>query len=389
MDGPPIPEAARGLCGRADHRRRARQRRCGDGIRRRRCRTWATSCSRRGLINAHTHLELSEMTPGPPPASFADWLISLMSRLRRRTRCSDASRTRGARRASSSAFASASRRSADITSSSHASTARPRASPLRAISYGEVRAMAPATRTARTPTGCGNRHRPAITDRLRSGISPHSPYTVEPRRHTALPEPRTAASWLTTHLAETPDEAAFPPRSLRPAATRVGLARRLGRRRRRRSTAARSASPRRGTARHVAASRPRQLLRRRRTAAARGREGERRLLPADARVLRTPAAPLAGDARPRHQRLRRARTAAQARPISTCSTTCGCCTESRRRCRRSRCGRWRLERRQAIGRFDAGAFSRRFVPIWWHFRFSRDARPAGSRVGVDALPEHV
>ena len=36
-----------------------------------------------GLINAHTHLELSNCAPAPAGASFADWILSLPKRLGR------------------------------------------------------------------------------------------------------------------------------------------------------------------------------------------------------------------------------------------------------------------------------------------------------------------
>src|SRR5258708_29518085 len=34
-----------------------------------------------GLINAHTHLELSNCSAGDPPASFMDWIASLPMRI--------------------------------------------------------------------------------------------------------------------------------------------------------------------------------------------------------------------------------------------------------------------------------------------------------------------
>src|SRR5687768_10517030 len=36
-----------------------------------------------GLINAHTHLELSGCTPGEAPTSFVDWILSMPRRVGR------------------------------------------------------------------------------------------------------------------------------------------------------------------------------------------------------------------------------------------------------------------------------------------------------------------
>src|SRR4051812_46421822 len=34
-----------------------------------------------GLVNPHVHLELSDLSPGDPPASLADWIIALIQRM--------------------------------------------------------------------------------------------------------------------------------------------------------------------------------------------------------------------------------------------------------------------------------------------------------------------
>src|SRR5436309_14327049 len=33
-----------------------------------------------GLVNAHVHLELSDLVPSEPPASFVDWLLGVIGR---------------------------------------------------------------------------------------------------------------------------------------------------------------------------------------------------------------------------------------------------------------------------------------------------------------------
>jgi cytosine/adenosine deaminase-related metal-dependent hydrolase len=163
-----------------------------------------------GLTNAHTHLELSGATCGEPPASFVDWILSMPRRVGREVH-----------QPAHDKFAAATRTGieqclrfgvtcvGDISQQMHVTRPILRDSPLHAISYGEVIGLG--KRRARfeelLPLATDQQH---ATDRLTIGLSPHSPYTLEPQaigRCVALA--RQYSYPMTIHLAETPGEEAF------------------------------------------------------------------------------------------------------------------------------------------------------------------------------------
>ncbi|MCY2952360.1 MAG: amidohydrolase family protein [Planctomycetota bacterium] len=163
-----------------------------------------------GLINAHTHLELSDCTRlCPPPDSFVQWLKGVISR----TTQDPANLAPSVQHAISTATAQCLRFGvttvADISRQCHLTRPLLRQSPLRVVSYGEVQAMAqrrdllePRLATAIDPTHA--------SDRLRVALSPHAPYSIEAtgyRRCLQLAKDHHLP--LATHLAETPDEATF------------------------------------------------------------------------------------------------------------------------------------------------------------------------------------
>lgn len=166
-----------------------------------------------GLINAHTHLELSDARPGQRPESFGAWLGEVI-----RTRSSlggqvDAAAGEAARRGAAESLAFGVTCVGDISKFAGATRGVLAESPLRVVSFGEIQAMA------------GRRHLlderlAAATDlrwdgwadgnRLQVAVSPHAPYTVEPVGY------RKCLEWakrhrrpLCTHLAETTEEAVF------------------------------------------------------------------------------------------------------------------------------------------------------------------------------------
>jgi cytosine/adenosine deaminase-related metal-dependent hydrolase len=207
MDGPPIPDAAvvfaEGLIidvGQAKDVRARNPSAAVDDL--------GDVLLTPGLINAHTHLELSELTPGLPPPSFADWLISLMSRLFD-VRDPLIAIPRAVAAGIEQCLRFGVTTVGDIASSPNLVRPVLAASPLRAISFGEVRAMA-TRRTELLPSlASASDMRPA-TQRMSVGISPHSPYTVEPQGYQLCMEAaKQRHLMLTTHLAETPDEATF------------------------------------------------------------------------------------------------------------------------------------------------------------------------------------
>lgn len=159
-----------------------------------------------GLTNAHTHLELSGTSCGEPPASFVDWILSMPRRVGRELNApADDKFAAGTRIGIEQSLKFGVTCVGDISQQMHVTRPVLKDSPLRAISYGEV-------------IGLGKRRGrfeelfPIATDtalqsdRLTIGVSPHSPYTVEPRDirrcvDSGLP--------MTIHLAETPDEEEF------------------------------------------------------------------------------------------------------------------------------------------------------------------------------------
>jgi cytosine/adenosine deaminase-related metal-dependent hydrolase len=158
-----------------------------------------------GLINAHVHLELSDL----PRLGFewrgplADWLIEIIKQM------PAGDDTQRVQRAVEIGIDQCLRFGVTTVGdiSRQAKLTRPllRQSPLRVVSFGEFQAMAGrrkllderfAVATDRTHEG----------DRLRVGVSPHAPYSVEPNGYARAIQ---SGLPLATHLAESPDEAEF------------------------------------------------------------------------------------------------------------------------------------------------------------------------------------
>ncbi|MCH7527862.1 MAG: amidohydrolase family protein, partial [Planctomycetes bacterium] len=132
-----------------------------------------------GLVNAHTHLELTHCAGKIPPGDdLIDWLTRLMAFFRARAGGDElyaSSALAGMRQSLNSGVTTV----GDITSLP--GTVRPALArgPLRVVSFGEVRAV--------------GRRRHLLEDRLRAAIdrvgdseylnaavSPHAPYSIEP-----------------------------------------------------------------------------------------------------------------------------------------------------------------------------------------------------------------
>lgn len=162
-----------------------------------------------GLVNAHTHLELSEFRSGQPPATFVDWIARLVPRGQVTADDVRASVARSVPIGVAQCLRFGVTCVGDI--SRHCAVTRPLLTrgPLRVVSYGEIQAMA-ARRTlleerlqiAADPTG--------VSDFLRVAVSPHAPYSIEPDGYRRCLEVAAANRLpLATHLAETPDESPF------------------------------------------------------------------------------------------------------------------------------------------------------------------------------------
>jgi cytosine/adenosine deaminase-related metal-dependent hydrolase len=162
-----------------------------------------------GLVNAHTHLELSDQVQGPPPSSFVDWLMNLISQT---SRWGEAM-PRGVADAVATGVEQCVRfgvtTAGDISKQCMFSRPALRDAPIRVISFGEIQAMAKrrVLLDERFAAAADDSHK---TERLTIGISPHAPYTVEAHAYQfCLEYARKTGAPLATHLAENPQEAEF------------------------------------------------------------------------------------------------------------------------------------------------------------------------------------
>ena len=149
-----------------------------------------------GLVNAHTHLELSLTQRGNPPGRFVDWIIGLMSQ---------PIAPGGVQAGIDQCLKFGVTTVGDI--SSQPAITRPilAKSPLHGISYGEVRAMAQRRTFLESRLAAAT-----ANDFPRPGITPHAPYSIESTGYErCLQVAKKNRLPLTTHLAETPDEATF------------------------------------------------------------------------------------------------------------------------------------------------------------------------------------
>ncbi|HEY2586690.1 MAG TPA: amidohydrolase family protein [Tepidisphaeraceae bacterium] len=162
-----------------------------------------------GLINAHTHLELSEFACEVPPASFVDWVLGLVPRGPMNLEAIRQSVARLVPIGIAQCLRFGVTCVGDI--SRHCTVSRPllQNGPLRVVSYGEVLAM------GQRRAFLDERIVMATDDRfesrwLRTAITPHAPYSVEMDGYRRCVEAaRSRAMPIATHLAETPDEAPF------------------------------------------------------------------------------------------------------------------------------------------------------------------------------------
>ena len=163
-----------------------------------------------GLVNAHTHLELSDRTPGEPPAGgFAGWLVGMLQRTRVERDELDRLVTLGVGIGVGQCLRFGVTTVGDISRQCHLTRPLLAATPLRVVSFGEVQAMA-RNRVLLDERLAVATDASSATDRLHIGLTPHAPYSVEPAGYEAcLAAARTGGLPLATHLAESPDEAGF------------------------------------------------------------------------------------------------------------------------------------------------------------------------------------
>ncbi len=163
-----------------------------------------------GLVNAHTHLELSHIRRGDPPIHLADWIEKTLLPQTARTGAATPEAIQDAVRAGGRkciAFGVTS--VGDISKQCMHSRPALHDGPLRVVSYGEIQAMAQRRGlfeerfAAAADISCES-------DWLRVGVTPHAPYTVEPEGYArCLAFAKANDRPLATHLAETAEEAIF------------------------------------------------------------------------------------------------------------------------------------------------------------------------------------
>jgi aminodeoxyfutalosine deaminase len=163
-----------------------------------------------GLINAHTHLELSHLRRGDPPTHLTDWIVKTVMSQAARTGAAEPGAVQDAVRAGvKQCIAFGITTVGDISKQCMHTRPALRDGPLRVISYGEIQAMA-ARRGLLNERFAAAADTSCESDYLRVGITPHAPYTVEPEGYArCLAFAKEHNRPLATHLAETPEEATF------------------------------------------------------------------------------------------------------------------------------------------------------------------------------------
>ena len=168
-----------------------------------------------GLINTHTHLELSLLQRDPtPPHSFVDWLQTISARQPRHDPNHAARVIAATQTGIDQSLKFGVTCVGDISQQSHLTRNVLANNPIRAVSFGEVlgrgglqhlfeQTFARAAQTSPAP----DRLTP---DRLRPGLSPHAPYTVDATGYQRCVElADQLQQQLCTHLAETREERQF------------------------------------------------------------------------------------------------------------------------------------------------------------------------------------
>ncbi len=164
-----------------------------------------------GLVNAHTHLELGYLAGRVPPgADFADWLRRLVGTMaaepQSRNQVLDA-----VREGIAQSIRSGVTMVGDITRAAAWSREALASSPIRGVSFGEVIAIG-SRRQLLSERLRAATDRTFETTAMRIGLSPHSPYTVEPEAMRACAREAAAGGGglpVCIHLAESREESAF------------------------------------------------------------------------------------------------------------------------------------------------------------------------------------
>jgi 5-methylthioadenosine/S-adenosylhomocysteine deaminase len=161
-----------------------------------------------GLVNAHTHLELTALGQLPRPANLVDWILALreraMAELSEPARIAD-SMARGVRDCLRFGVTAV----GDITLNPAVTRPVLSASALRGVSFGEVLGMAgrSAQMAGRIAAAV---ERTSEREDLRAGIEPHAPYSLDLNGYRrCVEEARRHGMRMARHLGERGDVAEF------------------------------------------------------------------------------------------------------------------------------------------------------------------------------------
>jgi cytosine/adenosine deaminase-related metal-dependent hydrolase len=163
-----------------------------------------------GLVNAHTHLELSHAARGEPPASFGAWLQKIATRRGTLTLDEYAAAVAAATRdGAAECLRVGVTAVGDISRECRTTRSALQHSPLSVVSFGEVQALAQ-RRVLLEERLAAAIDASFASDHLTIGISPHAPYTVEPHPYErCVAAARERGLPICTHLAESLEETLF------------------------------------------------------------------------------------------------------------------------------------------------------------------------------------
>jgi cytosine/adenosine deaminase-related metal-dependent hydrolase len=168
---------------------------------------WGSAIILPGLVNAHTHLELTQVRkPAQKPACFTAWLMMLLREKQGWTREDYLDSTR---RGAQLSLASGTTLLGDI-SASGVSWEALKAEKLRKVVFEEVAALQP-DRAGEMESALERRLVQVAPDGLlTSGVSPHAPYSVSPELFRKVADlARRRGLRVATHVAETMPELEF------------------------------------------------------------------------------------------------------------------------------------------------------------------------------------
>jgi aminodeoxyfutalosine deaminase len=164
-----------------------------------------------GLVNAHTHLELSYLRDEIPPASqFVTWIRHVIAARRQRQDPSAPEILAGIDRAIDEAVAAGTAVVGDI-SNTLVTFARLARSPLAALVFYELIQFAPRDARAFVDAACRQLELLPASDRMRASLAAHAPYSVGPLVFRAIREAvdRRPFAPCSVHLSESIEEVEF------------------------------------------------------------------------------------------------------------------------------------------------------------------------------------